>query len=279
MRHAANAGRMPVPRPDRGRRKPGRRRMTPGPAGPAGAVTASRPGTGGSAVAGAVPAHDPLPAPVTLDSPVTLQAPIPVVSPTGARSSALAGTMVRPTETDWPEPVSLPGTTGGPMGLGLATPDLMVPDAAVPEYAVQDLTAPHLAAPHLTARHPAAPGPAAPHPAAPDPAAPDPVAAGRAAGRGADRPSGTSWVTQIPYALALIGVAGGLVAIRQSTPHLRSGTLVLAGALLFAALARMVLPDCRAGMLSSRRRWLDTVIFAAFGVSLLVVALVVLPPS
>ncbi|MDA8321029.1 MAG: DUF3017 domain-containing protein [Actinomycetota bacterium] len=175
------------------------------------------------------------------------------------------------------------------MGLGLATPDLMVPDAAVPEYAVQDLTAPnlaapHLTAPHLTARHPAAPDPAAPHPAAPhpaapDPAAPDPVAAGRAAGRGADRPSGTSWVTQIPYALALIGVAGGLVAIRQSTPHLRSGTLVLAGALLFAALARMVLPDCRAGMLSSRRRWLDTVIFAAFGVSLLVVALVVLPPS
>ncbi len=165
------------------------------------------------------------------------------------------------------------------MGLGLATPDLMVPDAAVPEYAVQDLTAPNLAAPHLTAPHLTARHPAAPDPAAPHPAAPDPVAAGRAAGRGADRPSGTSWVTQIPYALALIGVAGGLVAIRQSTPHLRSGTLVLAGALLFAALARMVLPDRRAGMLSSRRRWLDTVIFAAFGVSLLVVALVVLPPS
>ncbi len=275
MRHAANAGRMPVPRPDRGRRKPGRRRMTPGPAGPASAVAPSRPGAAGSAVAGAVPALDPLPAPVTLDSPVTLQpvtldsavtlpVPMPVVSTSGARSPALATTLVRPTETGWPEPVSPPGTAGGPMGLGAETPDLMVPDAAVPEYAVQGLTAPRLTAPH---------------PAAPHSAAPDPVARGRAAGRGADKPPGTSWVTQIPYALALIGVAGGLVAIRQSTPHLRSGTLVLAGALLFAALARMVLPDRRAGMLSSRRRWLDTVIFAAFGVSLLVVALVVLPPS
>ncbi len=219
MRHAASTGRMPVPRPDRRQRKPGRRRMTSGPAGPASAVTVGRP-TG--SVAGAVLAHGPL------------EAPKPIVSSSGAIAPPLATTLVRSAETRWPEPVSLPGTTAGPMGL----------DAAGPNFT-----------------------------------APEPVTGGRAAGRGADKPSGTSWVTQIPYALALIGVAGGLVAIRQSTPHLRSGTLVLAGALLFAALARMVLPDRRAGMLSSRRRWLDTVIFAAFGVSLLVVALVVLPPS
>jgi hypothetical protein len=240
MRHAANAGRMPVPRPDRGRRKPGRRRLTPDPAGPASAVTARRPGATGPSAAGSVPAHDPLDAPITvqaqgtLDAPVTLRALMPAGASSGARAPALATTLVRPAEPDWLEPVSLPGTLSAP-------------------------TAPDLIAPNFVTPHPAA--------------------RVRAAGRGADKPPGTSWVTQLPYALALAAVAGGLVAIRQSTPHLRSGTLVLAGALLFAALARMVLPDRRAGMLSSRRRWLDTVIFAAFGVSLLVVALVVLPPS
>ncbi|MHB1433727.1 MAG: DUF3017 domain-containing protein [Streptosporangiaceae bacterium] len=211
MRHAADTGRMPVPRPDRKRRQPGRRRMTPGQAGPASAVVPSRPGAG---------------------------------------VSASTATLVRPAEAGWPEPLSLAGTAGGPMALGPVTPDLMAADLMASESVAPDLAAADSAR-----------------------------TAGRAVGRRADEPSGTSWVTQIPYAMALAGVAGGLMAIRQSTPHLRSGTLVLAGALLFAALARMVLPDRRAGMLSSRRRWLDTVIFAAFGVSLLLVALVVLPPS
>ncbi|MHB1595416.1 MAG: DUF3017 domain-containing protein [Streptosporangiaceae bacterium] len=202
---------------------------------------------------------------MAVDSPVMLravtpQAPMPVVSPSGARAPALATALVRPTETGWPEPASLPGTTGGPMVPDLVVPDLVVPDLVVPDLVVPDPGVPVAAMPEIAVYDLTAPHPAARHPSAP-------------------QPSGTSWVIQIPYALALAGVAGGLVAIRQSTPHLRSGTLVLAGALLFAALARMVLPDRRAGMLSSRRRWLDTVIFAVFGAGLLVVALVVLPPS
>jgi hypothetical protein len=55
--------------------------------------------------------------------------------------------------------------------------------------------------------------------------------------------------------------------------------LVFAGVLLVAALARLGLPERRAGMLSSRRRLLDVAIFGVLGIGLLVGALVVPVPG
>lgn len=83
---------------------------------------------------------------------------------------------------------------------------------------------------------------------------------------------------QLPYGLVVVGAVAGLLTIWIGTHDLKSGTLVLAGVLLIAALARLILPDRRAGMLSSRRRLLDVAIFAAFGIGLLVAGLGVQAP-
>ncbi len=79
----------------------------------------------------------------------------------------------------------------------------------------------------------------------------------------------------MPYILVVAGAVAALVIIRLGTQHTKSGTLVLAGVLLVAAVTRLILPDRQAGMLSSRRRWLDVAIFAAFGAGLLVAGLAV----
>ena len=84
---------------------------------------------------------------------------------------------------------------------------------------------------------------------------------------------------QLPYILVVTGAIAALGIIRLGTHHLKSGTLVLAGVLIVAAVARLVLPDRRAGMLASRRRWLDVAIFALFGVGLLVAGLAVPVPG
>jgi hypothetical protein len=77
----------------------------------------------------------------------------------------------------------------------------------------------------------------------------------------------------LPYWLIVAGTCAALVIVGLGTHLLKSGTLVLAGVLIIAATARLVLPDRRAGMLSSRRRLLDVAIFAMFGVGLLVAGL------
>ncbi len=112
-------------------------------------------------------------------------------------------------------------------------------------------------------------------------AAPRPArAARRQVSPGAAAPSqqAPSW-HQLPYILVVTGAIAALGIIRLGTHHLKSGTLVLAGVLLVAAVARLVLPDRRAGMLASRRRWLDVAIFAVFGVGLLVAGLAVPVPG
>jgi hypothetical protein len=83
----------------------------------------------------------------------------------------------------------------------------------------------------------------------------------------------------LPYWLTIAGACVALAVIRLGTHHLKSGTLVLAGVLIVAAIARLVLPDRRAGMLSTRRRWLDVAIFAALGIGLLVAGLGVPAPK
>jgi len=84
---------------------------------------------------------------------------------------------------------------------------------------------------------------------------------------------------QLAYWLIVAGAAIALVIIRLGTHHLKSGTLVLAGVLLIAAIARLVLPDRLAGMLSSRRRLFDVAIFAVLGIGLLAAGLGVQAPG
>lgn len=111
--------------------------------------------------------------------------------------------------------------------------------------------------------------------------------AGQAGGGGpqaAARPDGTGQEAQaklgpLAYWVVLAGTVAALAIMRQGVHLLRSGTLVLAGALLVAAAARLILPDQRAGLLSSRRRVVDVAIFATLGVGLLVAGLVVPTPS
>lgn len=77
----------------------------------------------------------------------------------------------------------------------------------------------------------------------------------------------------LPFFLILGGAAAGVGTIDLGGGYVRSGTLVLSGVLLIAAVARLVLPDRRAGMLSSRCRSLDVAIYAVLGLALLAAGL------
>jgi hypothetical protein len=84
---------------------------------------------------------------------------------------------------------------------------------------------------------------------------------------------------QLPYLIVLAGVVAGLITIRGGNQAVRGGTLVIAGALLAGALARLVLPDKRVGMLASRRRLLDVAALALLGIGLLVAGLIAKVPG
>jgi hypothetical protein len=94
----------------------------------------------------------------------------------------------------------------------------------------------------------------------------------------AGEPARSRWLDQLPYAIALCGLAASLIWVLQGGQGIRGGTLAVAGTLLATALARLALPERRAGLLVSRRRLLDVAVLAAFGVGLLVAGLV-LPPQ
>lgn len=68
--------------------------------------------------------------------------------------------------------------------------------------------------------------------------------------------------------LAVTGVGVGVV----TTGAWRVGVRWIAGALLFGALVRAVLPARDAGMLAVRRRWWDCLLLAAVGAALLFLA-------
>jgi hypothetical protein len=110
----------------------------------------------------------------------------------------------------------------------------------------------------------AAPGPPASPPARPA-VSPVPHRAAR---------SGPGWWQHLPYAIVLCGLALALVWIRENGQNARGGTLAVAGILFAAALARLALPERRAGMLVSRRRLADVAVLAALGTGLLVAGLV-----
>jgi len=77
----------------------------------------------------------------------------------------------------------------------------------------------------------------------------------------------------------LAGALAALLIMRQGVHLLRSGTLVLAGFMLVAGAVRLLLPEREAGMLSSRRRWMDVTIFTTLGIGLLVAGIVVPTPK
>ena len=85
-------------------------------------------------------------------------------------------------------------------------------------------------------------------------------------------------MAQLPYALMLTGTVIGLALMVGSSRAVRTGTLVIAGAALAGSLARLVLPDERAGLLRSRRRLVDVGLLAVLGVALLVAVLILQAP-
>ncbi|MGO9728873.1 MAG: DUF3017 domain-containing protein [Streptosporangiaceae bacterium] len=105
---------------------------------------------------------------------------------------------------------------------------------------------------------------------------------GRSSGPAAAGPGGTGSrprLGELPYVLVLGGLGLGLLTVHGGEQDVRSGTLVVAGMLLAAAVARLVLPESRAGMLGSRRRLADVAILAALGAGILVGGLILPAPA
>ena len=82
------------------------------------------------------------------------------------------------------------------------------------------------------------------------------------------------WVgRQWPLLTVLGGGVVGLGAV--ALDHFRIGCLLLGFSVLFAGLARLLLPARRVGLLVVRSRAFDVVVLAVMGVALVVLALVV----
>ena len=78
----------------------------------------------------------------------------------------------------------------------------------------------------------------------------------------------------LPYLPVLACAVFGLAWIWAGGAHAaKGGTLTLAGAMFVGALARLVLPESRIGMLASRKRYIDVVTMAALGAGLLAAGL------
>jgi len=93
------------------------------------------------------------------------------------------------------------------------------------------------------------------------------------------RRSGGGRGTQVPYVIVVAGLAAGLAYIWQGPHSVRAGTFIVAGALFVAVAARLALPERRAGMLASRRRYIDVTALAILAIGLLVAGLVLPTPS
>jgi len=104
---------------------------------------------------------------------------------------------------------------------------------------------------------------------------------GGAAGRGARaQRAKPARAAQLPYLLVLAITIGAVAWMWQGgIQRAREGTLALAGAMFIGALARLVLPEARAGMLASRRRLVDVTCLADLAIGLLVAGLVLPVPS
>ncbi len=79
------------------------------------------------------------------------------------------------------------------------------------------------------------------------------------------------------YLLVLAIAAAGLVVV--ASDHFKRGTMLFAGAICVAAVLRAVLPNRAAGWLRVRGRVVDVLMLAALGLTTLIAAIVVPPPS
>ncbi|MBV9381681.1 MAG: DUF3017 domain-containing protein [Streptosporangiaceae bacterium] len=87
-------------------------------------------------------------------------------------------------------------------------------------------------------------------------------------------------LSAVPYLAVLACTAIGLLlawrvpSTTGDPAGVMAGLLVAGGGLLAAAVARLILPQDRAGLLACRRRYLDVLTLALFGISLVVMGLV-----
>jgi hypothetical protein len=82
------------------------------------------------------------------------------------------------------------------------------------------------------------------------------------------------WVGRQWPLLSVIG--GGVVGLLAvALDHFRAGCLLLGFSVLFAALARLLLPARRVGLLVVRSRAFDVLALAVMGVALVVLAIIV----
>jgi DUF3017 family protein len=90
----------------------------------------------------------------------------------------------------------------------------------------------------------------------------------------ADRgPSEAAVLGWLPYLMVLAGVTAGVVVAWQGTKHAALGIVVVGCSLLAGGLARLVLPDRYAGLLASRRKAFDVLVYAVLGTAVLAVVL------
>lgn len=78
------------------------------------------------------------------------------------------------------------------------------------------------------------------------------------------------WLAQVPYALVLSGLAAGIAVVGFA--YFKRGPAIIAGALVLAAVFRLVLPKDRIGMLAVRRRWVDLTVLVGLASLLIVLA-------
>ena len=107
---------------------------------------------------------------------------------------------------------------------------------------------------------------------APPRTAPAPPRTAPARAADADRPA-AGVLAWLPYLIVLAGVAVGLSVAGQGSLHAGRGAAVVGGALLAAAVARLLLPPRYAGLLASRGKALDVAAFAVLGAAVLGAAL------
>ena len=96
-------------------------------------------------------------------------------------------------------------------------------------------------------------------------------------GSGIGRPRPPRWIDQVAYTFVLLGVGGGLAWV--ALHHFKRGAAVMAGTLILGGVLRAVLPARVAGLLASRPRAFDAVLFCLLGIGIGVVAYFVPRPS
>ena len=203
-----------------------------------------------------------------------LTEPMPMISPgLPTAPTAVPSARPQPAQPPTPRPAPAPRPVTPASAPPWAPPSEAGPSEAGPYAAPPSAAPPSAPAPPSATPQPAAPQSAAPQPAPPQPAPARTAGSRRAPTRhGRDRGNRTRWGAAYPIVLA--GTAAGLAYLWRGPENVRGGVLTVAVTLLLAAAARLVLPERRAGLLVSRRRFADVAAFSILGLALLVAGLV-----